>query len=425
MRTFHIKPSTLSGTLTVPPSKSHTLRAILFGLMGKGKTTIHHYLHSPDTEAMLHAIRQLGAKVSVAEDKIEIQGVGGNLLPSDDVIQCGNSGQVLRFIGALAALLPTYTVLTGDHSIRHNRPVKPLLSALEQLGAFSASMRQDGYAPIIVRGPMTKRHATLSGEDSQPVSALLIAASFLPYSTTLTVTNPGEKPWIDLTLEWLKKLGMQVVNYNYERYEIAGHGAYDGFEITIPGDFSSASYPIAAALVTETEITLNNVDMNDVQGDKKLIEILVRMGAQIETDPVRKTLTVKRGKRLQGMQIDLNDCIDMITIVPVIACFAEGETVIVNAAIARKKESDRIHAIAVELKKMGAQIEEREDGLRIIPSKLKGATVSCYSDHRMALALSIAAFAAEGESVIEGVECITKTYPTFQRDFQALGGSIL
>lgn len=424
MRTFHIKPSTLSGSLSVPPSKSHTLRAILFGLMGKGKTTIHHYLHSPDTEAMLHAIKQLGAKVSVTEDKIEIQGVAGKLLPSDDVIQCGNSGQVLRFIGALAALLPTYTVLTGDHSIRHNRPVKPLLSALEQLGAFSASMRQDGYAPIIVRGPMTKRDATLSGEDSQPVSALLIAASFLPYSTTLTVTNPGEKPWIDLTLEWLKKLGMQVVNHNYERYEIAGHGAYDGFEITIPGDFSSASYPIAAALVTQTEITLNNVDMNDVQGDKKLIEILIRMGAQIETDPVRKTLTVKRGKRLQGMQIDLNDCIDMITIVPVIACFAEGETVIVNAAIARKKESDRIHAIAVELKKMGAQVEEREDGLRIIPSKLKGATVSCYSDHRMALALSVAALAAEGESVIEGVECISKTYPTFQRDFQALGGSI-
>ncbi len=424
MRTFHIRPSTLSGSVTIPPSKSHTLRAILFGLMGKGKTTIHHYLHSPDTEAMLHAVKQLGAKVSVTEDKIEIQGVGGNLLPSDDVVQCGNSGQVLRFIGALAALLPTYTVLTGDHSIRHNRPVKPLLSALEQLGAFSASMRQDGYAPIIVRGPMTKRHATLSGEDSQPVSALLIAASFLPYSTTLTVTNSGEKPWIDLTLEWLKKRGMQVVNHNYERYEIAGHGAYDGFEITIPGDFSSASYPIAAAIVTGAEITLNNVDMNDVQGDKKLIEILVRMGAQIETDPTRQTLTVKRGKHLQGMQIDLNDCIDMITIVPVIACFAEGETVIVNAAIARKKESDRIHAIAVELKKMGAHIEEREDGLRIIPSKLKGATVSCYADHRMALALSVAAMAAEGESVIEGVECITKTYPTFQRDFQALGGRI-
>lgn len=425
MRTFHIKPSTLQGALTVPPSKSHTLRAILFGLMGKGKTTIHHYLHSPDTEAMLQAVMQLGAKVSVTEQKIEILGVGGNLRSSDDVVQCGNSGQVLRFIGALAALIPTYTVLTGDHSIRHNRPVKPLISALEQLGAFSASMRQDGYAPIIVRGPMTERHATLSGEDSQPVSALLIAASFLPYSTTITVTSPGEKPWIDLTLEWLKKLGMQVVNHNYEQYEIAGHGAYEGFEITIPGDFSSASYPIAAALVTKTEITLNNVDMNDVQGDKKLIEILIRMGAQIETDSIRKTLTVKRGTRLQGMQIDLNDCIDMITIVPVIACFAEGETVIVNAAIARKKESDRIHAIAVELKKMGAQVEEREDGLRIIPSKLKGATVSCHSDHRMALALSVAALAAEGESVIEGVECITKTYPTFQRDFQALGGSIL
>lgn len=424
MRTFRVRPSSMRGTIAVPPSKSHTLRAVLFGLMGKGKTHIYQYLPSPDTEAMLRAVQQMGAEVALFGDRIEIQGVGGVLRPAENVIDCGNSGQVLRFVGALAALLPTYTILTGDRSIRHNRPVKPLLEALQQLGAFAVSARQDDHAPIIVKGLMTKQHASLDGEDSQPVSALLIAASFLPFTTALEVRNPGERPWIDLTLDWLRTLGIAVHHDHYERYAIAGNAAYDGFERTIPGDFSSAAYPIAAAVLTQSEVTLSNIDMDDVQGDKKLIEILIRMGARIEMDPSRKTLTVKPGGHLQGMRIDINDCIDMITILPVIACFAEGDTEIANAAIARKKESDRVHAIAVELRKMGAQIEEKEDGLLIKPSKLKGAQLSSYADHRMALALSVAALAAEGESHIQGIECIAKTYPTFREDFQQLGGDI-
>jgi len=337
MTTFRIKPSQLHGRIVIPPSKSHTLRAILFAMMGQGKSVIRKYLASPDAEAMIAAIAQFGAKVSSHPEYLEVTGVGGELKAPDDVIQSGNSGQVLRFIGAMAALLPTYTIITGDHSIRHNRPIKPLLSALEQLGCFAISSRLDGYAPLVVKGPVKNAHASLSGEDSQPVSALLIAASFLPQTTTLTVTHSGEKPWIDLTIDWLTRLGITVRNHNYEKYTIMGHASYEGFEKTIPGDFSSAAYPIVAALVTQSEITVENIDMQDVQGDKKLIEILIQMGANIEIDPAHKTLTVKRGGHLRGMKIDCNDFIDMITILPVVACFAEGKTEIIGAAIARKK----------------------------------------------------------------------------------------
>ena len=421
MSFFQISPSRLQGRILIPPSKSHTLRAILFALFGKGKSIIHNYLHSPDTDAMIKATMQLGARLQVFPDRLEIIGCSGELKTPEDVIQAGNSGQVLRFIGAISSLLPTYTIITGDFSIRHQRQIEPLLDGLRQLGAFAVSSKMDGYAPIIVQGKLKPGQAAILGDDSQPVSALLMAASFLEGKSEIQVQNPGERPWIDLTLSWLEELGAKIENQNYGHYTVHGSLNYEGFERSIPGDFSSSAYPIVAAVITNSELTLENIDMFDVQGDKKLIDILVQMGAKIEHDTDKKTLTVKKGGRLKGMKIDINDCIDMITILPVLACFAEGRSEIVNGSIARKKESDRIHAISKELKKMGAKIEEREDGMVIEPSFLTGALLESYNDHRMTLALAVAAMGAKGDSHIEGVSCISKTYPTFKRDFQALG----
>ncbi len=424
MKSFRITPSALKGIITPPPSKSHTLRAILFGMMGKGKTIVRNFLDSPDTEAMIAAVSSLGAQVAVSSDSLDIEGVAGHVQPAENVIDAGNSGQVLRFIGALAALSPAYTVITGDLSIRHNRPIQPLLDGLQQLGAFAASTRLDGYAPMILKGPLKPGKTTLDGEDSQPVSALLIAASFLPGPSEITVVNPGEKPWIDLTLSWMQRLSLQVKNDNYEHYTVGGKGAYQGFEVDIPTDFSSAAYPIAAALVTDSELTLRHIDMQDVQGDKKLIDVLIQMGARIEIDPAKKTLTVKKGPPLKGIRVDINDFIDAITILAVIGCFAEGTTEITNAAIARKKESDRIRAIATELAKMGARIQETPDGLIVHRSSLKGTHLQSYHDHRLVLSLSVAALGAAGASQIDEIACIAKTYPRFAADFQAIGAAI-
>ncbi len=422
LRVFPIK---LSGELTIPPSKSHTLRALVFALMAHGKSVIHGFLPSPDTEAMVRAISLLGGSVRRYADVMEVEGVGGMPRPADDVVHAGNSGIVLRFIGALAALSSTYTVITGDHSIRHSRPAQPLIDGLNQLGAFAVSSCLNGHAPLVVRGPMRGGEAVLSGEDSQPISALLIAASFVSQKTTLYVRNPGEKPWIDMTVHWMKKLGMHVRNYNYEKYELEAGARYDGFETVIPGDLSSLAYPVAAALITHAQLTVHGVDMSDVQGDKKFIDILISMGAHIEIDSERKILRICGGKNLRGVHVDINECIDMITILPVVACFAEGETRITGARIARVKESDRIAAITSELKKMGACIEEMEEGIIVHGGPLTGARMQSYADHRIALALSVAALGAQGESQIEGAFCIAKTYPHFQADFCSLGAHIL
>lgn len=414
-----VNPSKIKGNIIIPPSKSHTLRALIFGMMATSKTVIHDYLNSPDTFAMINALRVLGAQVTISPKKIEIE---PSFRPAEDIIHAGNSGQVLRFIGALSALLPTYTVITGDASVRSNRPIKPLLEGLNQLGAFATSTKFDDTAPILIKGPLTPGSTFLCGADSQPVSALLIAACFLNGSTQIKVTNPGEKPWIDLTLSWLDRFRVSYSNNDYKYYTVHGPISYRGFEMTIPGDFSSAAYSLIAALITNSEITLYNIDMNDIQGDKKIVDILIQMGANIEIG--MNTLTVHQGNKLKGIQIDVNDCIDAITILAVLGCYAEGTTKLIGGTIARKKESDRIHAIATELRKMGAQIEEKEDGLIIKTSSLHGSILSSHFDHRIALSLAVAALGAEGETIINNSDCIEKSYHSFVQDFSLLGAKI-
>lgn len=416
-----IQPGRLAGSITIPTSKSHTIRSLLFAFMAKGKSKIEHPLPSPDTLAMLDAIRSLGAVIDMEQDTFIVEGVAGKLQPAEDVIQCGNSGQVLRFIGALAALSESYTVLTGDLSIRHSRPVAPLLNALTQLGTLAVSSRLDGNAPIIIKGPLKGGKATLDGRDSQPVSGLLILGAFS--ALELHVTNPGEKPWVALTLDWFDRLGIPYENQNFEHYKMQGHSRLKAFEYTVPGDFSSAAFPIAAGVITGSEITINNIDMSDIQGDKAIIPALESMGAMFEFQG--KKLTVKRGASLKGARLDVNDFIDALPILTVVGCFASDETEIVNAAIARRKESDRIHCIAIELRKMGADIEERPDGLIIRPSDLHGASdLQTHHDHRLAMALCVAALRARGESVIHGVECVSKSYPSFFEHMVRLGAKI-
>ena len=419
---FIVNSSTISGNIIPPPSKSHTLRAILFALMGEGKTTIYNYLQSPDSDAMLNAIKLLGAKVEIFPNRLEIKGVGTRLVGADNVIDAGNSGQVLRFVGALAALIPTYTIITGDSSIRYHRSVAPLLSALSQLGVFAKSSRLNGYAPIIIKGPLCAKRAKLEGYDSQPVSGLIIASAFSTHPIELHVSHPGEKSWIDLTLHWLDFLGIRYLNDHYMRYLIYGKSYYSGFSYIVPADFSSLAFPLAAALITHSTISIQNIDMNDVQGDKQLLYVLCEMGAKLSIK--NETIYMKRGGVLYGKKLDINDYIDAITILAVIGCYAEGTTEIYNAEIARKKECDRIYVITNELRKMGANIKETKDGLIVRCSKLHGADLESHKDHRIAMSLAVAALGAEGETRINDVGCIQKTYPTFAIDMQRLGANI-
>ena len=414
-----ISSSTLKGEIYIPPSKSQTMRALVFALMSPSLSIIHNPLSSPDILAMVEAMRLLGARVDCYPNRMEVH---GGLKPAEDVINCGNSGLVLRFIGALSSLLPTYTVLTGDSSIRHRRPALPLIEGINQLGGFAASSRGDGHAPIIVRGTLKGGVASISGEDSQPVSGLLIASSVVQGATEIFVQNPGELPWVNLTLKWLDWFKIPYENRNFEHYRLKGGAQIPGFEYTVPGDWSSALYPIAAALMTGSEITLHGIDFTDAQGDKEVVTLLQEMGAHITMQG--RSLTVHRGGELKGTRIDIGKFIDAITLLPVLACIASGKTEIYNGAIARSKESDRIHAIVTQLQKMGAKIVETIDGMIIEPSELHGAQVTCFEDHRMGLALSVAACAAQGATEIVGTHVVGKSFPNYFESMRQLGVQI-
>jgi len=424
MGQYLVKKSTLHGELIVPSSKSQTLRAILFAALAEGKSYIHNYLNSPDTDAMINAFRLFGAKIHVFPSYLEIDGIHGNITQCEDVIQAGNSGIVLRFCSAIGALSPYPVVITGDHSIRHQRPMQPLIEGLSQLAVSIKTMRGDNFAPLIIEGPIQTGKITLSGEDSQHVSALLIASAFAKGPIEINVHNPGEKPWIAMTLEWFDRLGISYQNNAFEWYRVEGNSRYQGFDYVVPGDFSSAAFPIAAALITQSELLLKNLDMHDSQGDKKLIEIFQNMGAEIIVNDKNKTLHVKKGSVLTGITIDINECIDAVTILAVVGCFAAGETRIQNATIAKQKECDRLKSITNELKKMSAHIEETSDGLFIKQSELHGAQLHSYHDHRMAMSLTVAGLAAYGETTITPVKCISKTFSTFFRDFKEIGADI-
>ena len=415
-----IFPSSLSGSVKIPPSKSQTQRALVFALLGMGVSVIKKPLQSPDVEAMIRACRVLGAQINVSPESLEVCGVDGKISVNHDRIDAGNSGQVIRFIGAVAALSSQSVILTGDDSICSNRPVQPLLDGLLQLGAQAHSVKANGYAPIHVGGPLRGGRAVVDGADSQPVSGLLMAAAFAPDPVEIVVKNPGEKPWVGMTLSWLERLHIPYVAKDFAFYRLEGGSSYPGFSYTVPGDFSSAAFMLAASLVTGSPLTLTNLDLKDPQGDKKLLQVLVEMGAKLEMDEEIRV----QGGDLSAMTIDVDDMIDTLPILAVLGCYAEGKTVLTGGKMARKKESDRISCIAKELSKMGARIEEAEAGLTIYHSQLHGAEVVSHNDHRIAMALAVAALGAKGATTIEGIECVQKSYPGFFDELHRLGAHV-
>lgn len=422
MEKYLIKQSRIHSKLKAPPSKSHSLRAILFASMAKGKSIIEQPLFSPDSLAMITACRDLGAKITVFDDHLEIIGVNGNITPLKKV-DVKNSGIVLRFIAAIGALSDQPFLITGDKSICERRIFSPLLDAIKQLGGNYKCLKKKGFAPARVCGPIHSGIVKMQGMDSQPISAILIASIFLKEKTIIQVENPGEIPWVNLTLSWLDYLDVPYVNEGFLRYEIFGKKEIKEFYYKVQGDFSSALFPVALAVLTDSEFAMENLFWNDPQGDKIAFMVLQKMGANIEIYPDR--IEVKKGSFLKGIEISINECIDAVCMLAVVSCYARGKTIIKGAKIARSKESNRLVAINSELKKMGAKIEEFDDGLMIEYSPLKGARVSSYKDHRIAMALSVAGLVADGVTEVEDTKCVNKTYPNFINNLKKIGANIL
>lgn len=413
----------LHGTAKIPPNKSHSFRALIMAGLAEGTSKIIAPAVSNDWMFGTEALEMFGAVVEPhAKDVWEVTGTGGKLKTPEDVINCGNSGIILRFFTALASCCEGYTVLTGDESLRHIRPMGPLVDAINQLGAWAVCTKSDGHAPVVVRGRLRGGRAELDGADSQPVSGLLIASCLADAPTELIVRNPGEKPWVGVTLDWLDRVGAEYSNENFEHYRVRGQSCWQGFEYAVPRDWSGALYPIVAALITpDSEIRVPGMDMDDPQGDKRVVDVLREMGGNIE---IEDGCLVARSSTLTGRTIDCNDFIDQLPILAIVGAVADGETTLTNASICRGKECDRIKAMAESLAAMGVDIREQEDGLVIRKSPLQGARLKSYHDHRMVMSLTVAALVAGGRTIIEDCTCVKKTFARFPEQMMALGADI-
>ncbi|MBS7268374.1 MAG: 3-phosphoshikimate 1-carboxyvinyltransferase [Candidatus Freyarchaeota archaeon] len=413
----------LQGAVSAPPSKSYTHRAFIISTLAEGKSKIFEPLISRDTLASIRACEALGAVIERRSEKVWC--VSGSPSPKtpEDVINVDNSGTTIRIMTAVSSLAPGFTVLTGDASIRQ-RPMGPLIKSLGDLGVRCFSTKGDDKPPIVVEGGGIKGGKTnIPGHiSSQFISALLIACPLAKNETRISFTSElKSEPYLEMTMEVLSLFKGNIKYLPNIGVVIPPKQTYSPASVRIPGDFSSAAFILSAAAITDSDVKIHNLDMGSKQGDKKIVDILIKMGAEVELG--ENYVRIIGGHKLKGISFDCGNNPDLLPILAVLGSVAEGKTDIFNAQHVRYKESDRVSAMAKELSKMGIRIDEKIDGLTIHGGKLKGAHVETYNDHRILMALAVAALAAEGETIISGVESVDVSYPSFLEDMNFLGAS--
>lgn len=415
--------SLLSGSVSIPGSKSHTIRALVFSLLAEGESEITAPLFSADTLSCIEGCKALGADIRILEGnpvQVLIKGVGGKPNPLKTHIDMGNSGTSLRLLTGVASLCNKTITFDGDDSLR-TRLMGPLLEALKNLGVKEAySHQNNGKCPLTLKGPVCGGETEIEGITSQFLSSLLISLPVAGKDSVLRVKNLHEKPYVEITLTWLKRLGIEVTHENMEIFRIKGQQRYPAFQRRIPADFSTACFPLCAAAVTRSKVSIQGLDFSDTQGDKVVFDYFKKMGMSIRQEN-GETVVDGSKTQLRGIEIDMNATPDALPVMAVAGCFAKGKTFLKNVAQARIKECDRIAAMTKELRKMGALIEELPDGMIIHESVLKGTEVHGYNDHRIVMALSIAGMGAQGKTCVDTAESAGVTYPDFIKDMKALG----
>ncbi|MHC1599959.1 MAG: 3-phosphoshikimate 1-carboxyvinyltransferase [Candidatus Methanospirareceae archaeon] len=431
-----VRRSKIEGEIIAPPSKSYTHRAITIASLAKESEIIYPLL-SGDTEATINAARCLGATVALEREgqakKILVEGTEGCPDTPEDVINAANSGTTLRFFIAVSALCEGAAVITGDASLR-KRPNLPLLNALNNLGSEAFSTKGDGTAPIVVKGRLTGGETTMDTSiSSQFISALLIACPLAAKDSYILATNLSSVPYMRMTVEVLEQAGVEVSlsrlsGSNDYSFHVGGGRSYDLRRFTVPGDFSSSSYLLAAAAITASKLKVRNL-FPSAQGDSWIVELLKKMGTSIKWNKGEGVVEVNgtQSAGLKGITVNMRENPDLVPTIAVLAAVADGVTEITGVAHLRYKEIDRLRFLTEELAKMDVQIAEKEDGLLIEGQKkgeLKAAKVYSHGDHRLAMALCIAALSARGETVVKDVGCTNISYPSFFDDMLNLGADI-
>ncbi len=424
----YASPSSLEGRLSVPGSKSHTIRAVIISTLSEGRSVITNPLPSEDCLSAIKACSAYGIHAETSKDKWTIEGVGRNLVVPSDIVDAGNSGTTFYFVTAMAALLDQWSVLSGDWQIRR-RPVRALLRTLEDLGATAFTTRSAvDAAPVVVRGPLKAGTVKIGGNFSQFISAPLLVSPMIDGITRLEVENAKEKPYLQMTVDWMTQQGVKVDydSKNYSYFEIKGPQAYHPVNARIPSDWESVAFPLVAAAVTDSKLTIEDLDLEGNQGDAAIVDVLQEMGANIHVDHEHNILTVIGGTKLHGITVNCSDIPDAVPILSVAASFAEGTTKLTGIEMVRAKETDRVAVMHQELAKMGAHIEETHDSMTIHGGhQLTGAAVLSHDDHRVAMALAVAGLFAKGETVVSDAQCASVSFPGFFEIMNRVGAGFV
>jgi 3-phosphoshikimate 1-carboxyvinyltransferase len=408
------------GAIRPPGSKSITNRALACAALAEGASTLTGALDSEDTQVMIAALRQLGVEIEVdlPSAELRVSGCGGRIPAQGSELYVANSGTTIRFLAALVALGRGTFRLDGTPRMRE-RPIGDLVDALRQLGTDAESEGPGGCPPVVIRAAgLPGGPATVRGDiSSQFLSGLLMAAPYAKRPVDLSVEGTlVSQPYVRMTLAVMSAFGIDVPAGDLTRFHLPADVKYRGREYAIEPDASAASYFFGAAAITGGEVTVEGLSRGSLQGDVAFVDVLERMGCRVRHGP--KGITVVGGP-LTGVDIDMNAISDTVQTLGAVALFASGPTTIRGVGHIRHKETDRIGALAAELRKLGASVEERSDGLKITPGPLHGAKLDTYQDHRMAMSLALVGLRQPGV-VIRDPGCTAKTYPRFFDDLHSL-----
>jgi len=402
------------GKVKAPPSKSHTHRAFIMASLSTGETVVSSPLLAQDTISTLDAVCSMGAMRRFEGDAVHIS--GSTLRAPEGIVDVGNSGTTMRILTGIAATLDSPVTITGDDSIR-KRPMAPLLNALRELGARCESHM--GLPPVTVCGPLRGGKTNINGNmSSQFITSLLMSAPLADEDVDISVIGKMvSRPYVDVTLKMMSDFGIEFREGDNE-FSVPAGQHYTAADYTVPGDFSSAAFPLAAGALAG-EVTVTGLDLQDPQGDKAILDILRQFGADVKTS--NDSATVARSS-LEAIELDMGNIPDLFPITAVLAATASGKTRLYGAPQLRFKESDRILHTVSMLKNMGAEIVETDDGCVIhgVPH-LHGSWIDPVDDHRLMMAASIASLVAEGPMTIKNGECHAVSYPNFLEDITTLG----
>ena len=407
-------------TVRVPGSKSYTQRALVIASLGEGESVLRGSLISDDTNRLIEALRSFGAGIQVSGTDITITGTGGKIQHPGKTISLGNNGTALRFLTTLASLGTVESTLDGGDRLRE-RPLQPLLEALQRLGVVCRGTGTDGCPPVTIRGGGLRgdRAVFTDAHSSQYISSLLISAPYAREDVTVELNgSTASLPYIDITTDVMRDFGVDVRHEKTDRYIVQTPQRYTGREYQIESDVSSASYFFLAAALCKGKVRVPDINPHTRQGDIGILEIMEQLGCRVMRGP--DWIEVTGGTLRSGdFRFDMARMPDMVPTLAILSAFRSGRTVIDNVSHLRLKESDRIATLATELNRIGIDAEEREDGLVIIGGTPHGARIETYDDHRIAMSFAIAGLATEGME-IKGEACVSKSFPGFWAELEGL-----